>query len=144
MVFAVPSEMCQRMWRSARMWKLHDLQTCSLNDSVSSIVTPKLWTLLTRLTQPRSTVLTKHSIRFRALVLITMASVISGFTDKSLRSSQCWTAQKHSDSIDVELSSLMSHSMACFLVLEEFRELNKCDRFVICGVFTLCVDQVDS
>jgi len=38
----------------------------------------------------------------------------------------------------------MSHSMACFLVLEEMRELNKCDRFVVCGVFALCVDQVDS
>jgi len=34
--------------------------------------------------------------------------------------------------------------MACFLVLEEMRELNKCDRFVVCGVFGLCVDQVDS
>jgi len=113
MVFAAYSEMCRRMWRSARrMWKLHDLQTlstCSLNDSVSSIVTPKLQTLLTdglTLTQPRSTVLTNPSIRFRALVPITMASVLSGFIDKPLRSSQCWTARKHSDSLGVEFSSL--------------------------------------
>jgi len=37
MVFAASSKMCRRMWRSARMWKLHDLQTlstCSLNDNV--------------------------------------------------------------------------------------------------------------
>jgi len=87
---------------------LQTLSTCSLNDSVSSIVTPKLRTLLTglTLTQPRSTVFTNPSIRFRALVLITMASVLSGFIDKPLRSSQCWTARKHSDSLDVELSSL--------------------------------------
>jgi len=32
----------------------------------------------------------------------------------------------------------------CFLVLEEMRVLNKCDRFVVCGVLALCVDQVDS
>jgi len=42
------------------------------------------------------------------------------------------------------MDSCMSHCMACFLVLEEMRELNKCDRFVVCGVFVLCVDQVDS
>jgi len=48
-------------------------------------------TLLTRLTltQPRSTVLPKPSIRFRVLVPLTMASVLSGFIDKPLRSSQC-------------------------------------------------------
>jgi len=53
-----------------------------------------------------ATVLTKPSIRFRALVAITMASVLSWFIDKPFRSSQCWTARKHSDSLGVELSSL--------------------------------------
>jgi len=89
MVLAVSSKMCRQMWRSACMWKLHDLQTlstCSLNDSVSSIVTSKLRILLTglTLTQPRSTVLTKPSIRFCALVPITMASVLAQSIDKPL------------------------------------------------------------
>jgi len=42
------------------------------------------------------------------------------------------------------MDSCMSHNMACFLVLEEMRELNKCDRFVVCGVIALYVNQVDS
>ena len=111
MVFAAFSEMWRRLWHSARMWKLHDLQTlstCSSNDSMSSIVTPRLRTLLAGLTQtqPRSTVFIKPSTRCRALVPITIASVLSGFIEKPLRSSQYWTARKHSDSLVVELSSL--------------------------------------
>jgi len=50
MIFAASSEMCRRMWRTAHMWKLQDLQklsTCLLNDRMSSIVTPKLRILLT-------------------------------------------------------------------------------------------------
>ena len=41
------------------------------------------------------------------------------------------------------MDSCIPHNEVCFLVLEETRELDKCDRFVICGVFALCVDQVD-
>jgi len=33
--------------------------------------------------------------------------------------------------------SCMSHSIACFLVLEEMRELNKWDQFLVCGVIPL-------
>jgi len=86
--------------------------TCQLNDRVSSIM--RLGSLLAWLTlmQPRSTVLTKPSIRFRALLLITMTSVLSGFIDKPLWSSQCWTAWKNSDNLGVELSP-MSAMYSC-------------------------------
>jgi len=41
------------------------------------------------------------------------------------------------------MDSRMSHSMACFHVLDEMREFDNCDQFVVCGVFALCVDQID-
>jgi len=40
----------------------------------------------------RSSVLVELSARCRALVPITITSVLTGFIDKPLRSSQCWAA----------------------------------------------------
>jgi len=51
-------------------------------------------------------VLVELSSRCRALVPITMASVLSGFIDRPLRSSQCWAALKQSDSAEVFVALL--------------------------------------